>query len=116
MLFHIVSDKARALVKQVFQLEEDILTRLPKEKTHTQSPASKLPEPPAAGPGEGVFPTGPGGRRLREGWGLSTRRHPRVPEVPGLSGRKFSVSHHGHSFLPWGPTTQTKCTRLSGET
>lgn len=34
MLFHIVSDKTGALVKQVLQLEWGLLTQLPKEKKH----------------------------------------------------------------------------------
>lgn len=85
-------------MKQVLQLEEDILTRLPKEKTHTQSPASKVPEPSAAGPAVGGVPHRAWWKVAARGLGLSTRSHPRFPEVPGLSCREFPVSHHGPSF------------------
>ena len=58
MLFHIVSDKTGALVKQVLQLEWGLLTQLPKEKKHRRHPpwASGTPS------GGGGLPAGPGWR------------------------------------------------------
>lgn len=43
MLLHIVSDKTGALVKQVLQLEWEILTQLPREKTDRQLPVHGAP-------------------------------------------------------------------------
>lgn len=82
MLFHIVSDKARTLVKQVLQLEEDILTRLPKEKTYTQSPASKVPEPPAAGPGGGCVPHWAWWKAAARGLGIKYKESSPLPRGP----------------------------------
>lgn len=113
MLFHIVSDKTGALVKQVLQLEEDILTQSPQEKTHRQSPTEKVPEDPAAAR---PLPAWPGTGAARKALADKSRAvlgaalprdHP--PDLQGVS-RQSPVS-----FFPRGPeSTGRKRAKAAG--
>ena len=114
MLFHIVSDKTGALVKQVLQLEWGLLTQLPKEKKHRRHPpwASSTPS------GGGGLPAGRGQRCGAEVLVIESRLGSQAccpPCTTRAPKPEFAASSpwvsHQHSSFHEGPTAEMGAAR-----